>query len=478
MSQCKAAVDFRFLAIFRCEKRLESVPVIDFTRVLFAERAGALEQVGLDLVEDAGDTGNERLSLFTIFFTRALVAPPNEDGILLDVPRSHFDADGNSFLDPVPALLARVHVTVIQHNFNGSAVILLFAKRRFKRAAVVEDHVALRFVTDDGQNRHVRRRQPGRHHQAVIVAMDHDQPADQACRYAPGCGPDMFKSTLPRLVLDSRCPGEVLPQEMAGTGLQRLAVLHHGFNAQRTHGAREPFGCRLLTNQDRHRHVLLREFPVDVQHTARFFPGLLLGLVCRVSLLPEELRCTQEQTGPQFPADNVCPLVDQHRQVAIALHPLRVHRPDDRFGCRTNHQGFLERAGRHEPSFGSRLKPVMRYDGAFLGKTFDVLGFFLQETERNEEGEIRVNVPRRLEFPVEAIAHVLPESHTPRLDDHAAAHWTDLGEVCSTNNLLIPFRVVLHPRGLNRRLSAIRLCHDVSLLTAPGEPKPYIRLEP
>ena len=49
--------------------------------------------------------------------------------------------------------------------------------------------------------------------------------------------------------------------------------------------------------------------------------GVVLGGVGGVALLPEELAGPQEHAGAQLPAHDVGPLVEQQRQVAVAVAP-------------------------------------------------------------------------------------------------------------------------------------------------------------
>ena len=78
------------------------------------------------------------------------------------------------------------------------------------------------------------------------------------------------------------------------------------------------------------REIIAREGFVDAQHLLGLGERFALGLVRGVAFLPEELGGAQEDARPHFPADDVGPLVDEDRQVAIALDPLRVARADDR----------------------------------------------------------------------------------------------------------------------------------------------------
>ena len=63
-----------------------------------------------------------------------------------------------------------------------------------------------------------------------------------------------------------------------------------------------------------------------------------------MALLPEELGGAQEQPRAHLPADDVGPLVDQDRQIAIRLHPLGVHGADDRFAGGPHDQRLFQLA--------------------------------------------------------------------------------------------------------------------------------------
>ena len=271
--------------------------------------------------------------------------------------------------------------------------------------------------------------------------------------------PPIRRVETPQLVVQANCcvpsalkelnvarAREILAQEMARAGLQRLAVLHHRLDAERALGAREPLAGRLLALDDGHRHPVLGEVGVDVEHPHRLFDGLLARRVRRMAFLPEELGRAQEQPRAHLPAHDVGPLVDQERQIAVALHPTRERVADDRLRRRPHDERLLELARGHELAVGVRFEPVVRDDGALLREPLDVRGLLLQERQRNEQREIRVLVARRLEHVVERALHVLPERVAPGADDHAAAHGRVLGEIGAGNDLLVPLGVVLAAR--------------------------------
>ena len=62
---------------------------------------------------------------------------------------------------------------------------------------------------------------------------------------------------------------------------------------------------------DRDGQIVARKGLVDSEHFHGLLARLGLRLVRGVALLPEELRRAQEQSRPQLPANDVCPLVER-----------------------------------------------------------------------------------------------------------------------------------------------------------------------
>ena len=118
----------------------------------------------------------------------------------------------------------------------------------------------------------------------------------------------------------------------------------------------------------------------------RLVLGLRVGFVGGVPFLPEELGRPQERPRHLLPADDVRPLVDQNGQIAPRLHPLRVHRPDDRFRRRPDDQLLLE-----------LLAAAVRHVGDLRRKALDVLGFLVQQAFGDEQRKVRVDVAGRLD---------------------------------------------------------------------------------
>ena len=166
-------------------------------------------------------------------------------------------------------------------------------------------------------------------------------------------------------------------------GLQRQAVLHHGFDGIAPQRAGELLGLRLHALDHRHRHHVLGHLGVDIEHAQHFLDGFFVRRVRGVSLLPEKFRGPQEHARAQLPADDVRPLVHQHRQVAPALNPLREEMADDGFRRRPDDvrlfELFAARDGHH--------RQLRR-------ETLDVLRFLLQKALRDEQRKIHVLMAR------------------------------------------------------------------------------------
>ena len=75
--------------------------------------------------------------------------------------------------------------------------------------------------------------------EAVVVGVGHNERAHQTGGNAPRGCPYVFLLVLGTGEGDIECLGEVLTQEVAGTRLECLAVLHHGFNGEGIDGACE-----------------------------------------------------------------------------------------------------------------------------------------------------------------------------------------------------------------------------------------------
>ena len=77
--------------------------------------------------------------------------------------------------------------------------------------------------------------------------MAHDHSADEASGDTPGSGPAQLLLAVLVLKLDAASLREVLSEKVRGAGLQRLPILHHGFDAEGGFGSGKTFVFGFLT---------------------------------------------------------------------------------------------------------------------------------------------------------------------------------------------------------------------------------------
>ena len=280
--------------------------------------------------------------------------------------------------------------------------------------------------------------------------MRHDDTADHPRRNAPTGGMRQALAAFAVLVLDAASLREIGAEIMAGARLQRLAVLHHGFDRPGFDRAREALVLRLFTGNHRQREVFVRKGAIDLEHGQRV--ALCLGFVGmrRMAFLPQEFAGAQEHAGAHFPTHDIGPLVELERQVAPALHPARHGIADDRFRRRPDDQRLFQLGFGvgDQSAILARDQPVMRDHRHFLGKAFDMFGLALEIRQRDEDREIGVFMARRLDPVVEQALHPFPDAEAPRADHHAAAHARFLGHFGSADDFLIPGgEIVFAARG-------------------------------
>ena len=105
--------------------------------------------------------------------------------------------------------------------------------------------------------------------------------------------------------------------------------------------------------------------------------------------------------------------------------------------------------GRTTSRSSSSSSPPLRDPGDLRREALDVLGLLHQQALGNEQREVRVDVPGRLEPRVERLLDQLPDGVAVRTDDHAALDRRVVGQLGAADDVEIPAREVL---GLRRDL--------------------------
>ena len=299
-----------------------------------------------------------------------------------------------------------------------------------------------------------------REHQSVVVRVRHDERTHQARGHAPRGSPYVLVLVLFREELHIKRFGEVLSEEVARAGLQRLAVLHHRLDAVGVECARKTLVGRLHALHHRYRHDIFGEVGIYIEHLPCEVLRFLLGRMSGMPLLPKELGGTQEQARAHLPAHHIAPLIAQDRQVSVTGNPVLVGGPDNGLRGRSDNQLLLQpRIGVHDNTLacGVVFQTVVRNHGALFRKALHMLRLTAQERLRDEQGEIGVLHAFRLETLVEVRLNGFPYRIAVGLDNHATAHRGLLCKVCFYYQFVVPLRVVFATRG-----QFLKICHILS----------------
>ena len=190
-------------------------------------------------------------------------------------------------------------------------------------------------------NNQLGRSDARRQDQTLVIAVGHDDRADNTGGNAPGGLIHILKRVVLIGVLHAEGAREAVTEVVRGAGLKRLAVVHHGLDRVGVLCTGEALLRGLFALDDRDGQPFLEELRVDVQHAQGLLHRLLGGCVDGMTLLPPELTGTQERTGGLFPTDDRAPLVVQLGQVTPGLDDVGVVLAEQSLGSRTYTHSLL-----------------------------------------------------------------------------------------------------------------------------------------
>ena len=284
-----------------------------------------------------------------------------------------------------------------------------------------------------------------RKHQTVVVGVRHDEGTHKTCGDTPGVSPYIFRFVV--LINESYVEGlcKILAKVVGCTRLKRLAVLHHGFDCVCVECTGKALVGTLHTLDNRHSHIFLGEFGVEVNHLHGTCLRLFSCSMSAMALLPEEFGGAEEHAGTHFPAHHVGPLIAEHGKVAVGMNPVLVGTPDYGLGCRADYKFLLEaslRVDDYTCAIRIVLETVVGNNCALLGKALHMLRLAAEIRFGNKQREVGVLYTCLLEHFVEGVLHLLPYGVAIGFDDHAAAHSRLLGQIGLHNEVVIPLGVV------------------------------------
>ena len=253
------------------------------------------------------------------------IATHHLDGVVLKVTATHHQTHRHTLHFVVSELEARTLVVgiVVLH---ADAHSTQFVHDSFYLGI---DLLQLVFALVDRNDNHLDRSQFRRQHQAVVIRVRHDKRTHQAGRNAPRSGPYILQLVVIVDELHIEALSEVLSQEVAGSALESLAILHHGLDGVSILGTCEALCLALHTLDHGHCHIVLSEVGIHIQHLLSLCYCLFLSGMSRMTFLPQELCSAKEQACTHLPAHHVSPLIHQDRQIAITLDPVLIGVPND-----------------------------------------------------------------------------------------------------------------------------------------------------
>ena len=264
-------------------------------------------------------------------------------------------------------------------------------------------------MLSNGNDSHLNGSYLRRQDKSVIVTVCHDDSTDHTCGNTPGRLMRIAYLILTVCVRYIKRSCKAVTEIVRSTALKRNAVMHHRLDGVGFHSACELFLLGLLTRNCGDRESFTVKVLIALEHIEGFLSCLCLALVHGVSLLPQELRGTQERTGCLFPSYNVTPLIIKLRKVTVRMNYIFIVIAEKCFRGRTNYKALSEL--------------ILSTHGNYcaLGsKACNVILFLLQKALRDKHRHINVLVTELLEARVKIVLNVLPDSVAVRTDDHTA----------------------------------------------------------
>ena len=367
---------------------------------------GALQHLLLDLFQALGDFGGELGDGDGELL--AGVTADGQDGLLGEILGTDLEAEGNTLHLPLVELEAsRVALTVVEVGANTGGLEGLG-----QLVDLVDDVLAVLVrglvVETDGNKDSLDVGNARWDNETLVVTVHENHDTDRTSGETPAVLPNVNLVSLLAILDDLLVVfngnvehlREVLAQAMRCCGLDTSADGgNETLDGGRVVCARELLVDGLGTLDDRNGKELLVDGRIVVQNLHDFLASLLLGHVCGVTLLPQELSRTEERHGVlELPSDNVVPLVELERQVAVAL---------DLLGVVAVHGGLTGRT--HSQPLLQLVLAALGHPCDLSGETLDVILLTLKVGLGNEEREVRVLDTHCLDLGIEEVADLLPD---------------------------------------------------------------------
>ena len=383
---------------------------------VFAVLQSAVIQILGQSFHCGGNCGGQIFKLHKLLF--AGIAADQHALAVLDIAGADFQANRHALHFPLGKLPAGLLVGIVQLH----AGILTDFGSQF--AAFVQ---YAGFVGGNGNDDHLHRGNGRGQDQTVVIAVGHDDSADQTSRSAPAG----LEGVLQGVVAAGKCnvigAAELIAKIVAGAALQGFAVLHHGFDGIGSLSTGKLFLIGLAAFQHGDAQIMLGKVGIAVQLLLGLSLGLLGSLVDGVAFLPPELTGAQERASGFFPANHAAPLIVQHRQVTVRMQHMAEMVAEHRFA-----------GGAHSKALFQRVRTACSDPGNFGGKAVYQLALLFQQAFGDQHRHGHVFVAGCLKAAIQNFLDVLPDCIAIGAQHNKALDAGIFNQLCLGADIRIP----------------------------------------
>ena len=171
------------------EERFKISPGVDMFCVGLLVFEGAAVQVALHFVQGCDDRRQQFAAPDTFLVAWALVPAAHEDAVVLNVARADLQPHRDAFFDVLPGLVTTAQVAVVKPDLKARCAVaryeiksseLQVAQVTPQAVAIFHDGRTFIVVTENWVDHDMFGGEARRQDQAVVVAVSHDQAANEA----------------------------------------------------------------------------------------------------------------------------------------------------------------------------------------------------------------------------------------------------------------------------------------------------------
>ena len=412
-----------------------------------------LQHILLDGFQKRGDQGLQLIQLHGLLLT---VVTANHNRLsVCQIPGTNLDTHGDTAHFLLGELESGGLVRSVHLHADSLGQLLL------KRIRCLKNSFLLLLDRDD---HHLSGRYLRRQNQTVVVTVYHDHRTDETGSHTPAGLMNIFQSIVLIRVLYTEGLSEAVTEVVAGSGLQRLTVMHQSLDGIGRNGTGKFLLLGLLSADHGDRKNLLTEIRINIQHLLSSLLGLLCRCMCRMAFLPQEFSGAKEGSCLLLPADYGAPLIVYLRQITVGSDVLLIEITEKGLRGRTYAHPLLQLAC-----------TAMGHPCNLRRKALHMILLLLQKALRDHQRKIYIFNSRLLEPCIQLALDQFPDRIAGRLQNHESLNTGVARKVCLQHHIRVPLReIILH--GGDRFYHFLVVRHDLILSYHIHRPAPGTHL--